>query len=100
MPVGCRDDMLKKFHHSKFTVHPGDNKMYQYFRRHYWWKGMKGDMARYMARCMVCQQVKAEHQKPAGILQPLPIVEWKWKNVTMEFVTGLQGHSLVMMRSE
>jgi hypothetical protein len=43
----------------------------------YWWRGIKGDVARFMAQCDVCQRVKAEHQKPSGLLQPLPILEWK-----------------------
>ena len=50
---------------------------------------MKSDMARYVVRCLVCQHVKAEHQRPAGILQPLLVFEWKLKHVTMDFVMGL-----------
>ena len=50
---------------------------------------MKKDIAKFVAKCLVCQQVKAEHQKLAGLLQPLPIPKWKWDNVTMDFVTGL-----------
>ena len=46
-------------------------------------------MAKYVSRCAVCQQVKAEHQKPTGLLQPLPILEWKWDNIFMDFVSGL-----------
>ena len=73
--------------------------MYQDLRRQYWWKGMKGDVARFVARCLVCQQVKAEHQRPAGTLQPLPISEWKWEHVTMDFVMGLlrsqRGHDSI-----
>jgi len=50
---------------------------------------MKRDVVEYLARCLECQQVKAEHQHPAGLLQPLPIPEWKWETITMEFITGL-----------
>ena len=50
---------------------------------------MKRDIAAYIASCLVCQQVKAEHQHPAGMMQPLPIPEWKWDHVTMDFVVGL-----------
>lgn len=50
---------------------------------------MKRDMVEFVQRCLTCQQVKAEHQRPAGVLQPLPIPEWKWDQVTMDFVTGL-----------
>ena len=76
-------------HRSKFVVHPGSTKMYQDLKRQYWWEGMKRDVANFVAKCMVCQQVKAEHQRPSGLLQPLPIPEWKWDEITMDFVMGL-----------
>jgi hypothetical protein len=50
---------------------------------------MKKEIAEYIARCMECQRVKAEHRHPAGLLQPLPIPEWKWEVVKMDFITGL-----------
>ena len=50
---------------------------------------MKRDIAEFVARCLVCQQVKAEHQRPQKTLQPLPIPEWKWEHITMDFVVGL-----------
>ena len=50
---------------------------------------MKKDIAEYVAVCDVCQRVKAEHQKPAGLLQPLPMPEWKWDKLGMDFITGL-----------
>ena len=50
---------------------------------------MKKDVADYVSKCLTCQQVKAEYQKPSGKLQPLPIPEWKWERITMDFVTGL-----------
>ena len=49
---------------------------------------MKRDIARYVAECDVCRRIKAEHQRPAGTLQPLPIPEWKWDKVSMDFITG------------
>ena len=52
---------------------------------------MKKDIAEYVAVCDVCQRVKAEHQKLAGLLQPLPIPEWKWDKLGMDFITGLPG---------
>ena len=84
-----RESILIEAHKSKFVVHPGSTKMYQDLKRQYWWEGMKRDVASFVAKCIVCQQVKAEHQRPSGLLQPLPIPEWKWDKITMDFVTGL-----------
>ena len=50
---------------------------------------MKRDVAEYVSRCLTCQQVKAEHQRPGGLLQPLSIPVWKWDQISMNFVTGL-----------
>lgn len=58
-------------------------------KKQFWWHGMKGDLAEFISRCLTCQQVKAEHQKPAGLLQLLPVAEWKWEHITMDFVSGL-----------
>ena len=69
-------------------MHPGGNKLYQNPRENFWWKGMKSDVVEYVAHCLTCQQVKAEHQRPAGLLQSLPIPEWKWEHITMDFVMG------------
>jgi len=54
---------------------------------------MKDEVAKYLARCMECQQVKAEHQHPTGLLQPLPIPEWKWGVISMDFITRLTKNS-------
>jgi hypothetical protein len=58
-------------------------------KRKYWWTGMKVDIADYVARCDICQRVKAEHQRPAGLLQPLNIPVWKWDEISMDFIVGL-----------
>jgi hypothetical protein len=71
------------------TIHPGTTKMYLDLKTRYWWRGMKKEIAQYVARCDICQRTKAEHQKPAGLLQPLPIPEWKWEEIGMDSVTGL-----------
>ncbi|KAL4034989.1 hypothetical protein IC575_003663 [Cucumis melo] len=68
-------------------MHPGSTKMYQDLKRVYWWRNMKREVAEFVSRCLVCQQVKAP--RPAGLLQPLSIPEWKWENVSMDFITGL-----------
>jgi len=50
---------------------------------------MKREIAAFVSRCMTCQLVKAEHQRPPGLLQPLEIPEWKWEHITMDFISGL-----------
>ena len=50
---------------------------------------MKADVAKFVAKCLTCQQVKALHYKPGGMLQPMEIPEWKWEHITMDFVMGL-----------
>ena len=80
--------ILYESHNTVFTMHPGSNKMYQDMKQFYWWQGMKRDISEYVTKCLTCQQVKAEHQVPSGLLNPLPIPQWKWDNITMDFVSG------------
>ncbi|GAU10603.1 hypothetical protein TSUD_418240, partial [Trifolium subterraneum] len=81
--------ILEEAHKSGFSIHPGSTKMYHDLKKNYWWPNMKTEIAEFVSRCIVCQQVKIEHQKPAGPLQPLEIPEWKWEHITMDFATGL-----------
>ncbi|RVW33107.1 Transposon Ty3-I Gag-Pol polyprotein [Vitis vinifera] len=87
--VKLRNELLADAHKAKYTIHPGNTKMYQDLKRQFWWSGMKRDIAQFVTNCQICQQVKAEHQRPTRLLQPLPIPEWKWDNITMDFVIGL-----------
>ncbi|VVA23916.1 PREDICTED: retrotransposon, partial [Prunus dulcis] len=82
-------EILEEAHSSAFAMHPGSTKMYHTLREHYWWPFMKKEIAEYVRKCLVCQQVKAERQKPSGLLQPLPVPEWKWEHITMDFVFKL-----------
>ena len=84
-----REEILREFHCSRFAVHPSVTKMYQDLRRQYHWSRMKRHVEDFVRRCLTCWQGKAEHQKPAGLLQQLEVVEWKWEHVTMDFVTHL-----------
>ncbi|KAL0550034.1 hypothetical protein IC582_014530 [Cucumis melo] len=84
-----KTELLSEAHSSPFSMHPGSTKMYQDLKRVYWWRNMKREVAEFVSKCLVCQQVKAPRQKPAGLLQPLSIPEWKWENVSMDFITGL-----------
>ena len=80
--------LLFEAHNTIFTMHPRGNKMYQNMKQYYWWRGMKMDISEYVSKCLTCQQVKVEHQVPSGLLNPLPIPQWKWDNITMDFVSG------------
>ncbi|WVZ90551.1 hypothetical protein U9M48_036843 [Paspalum notatum var. saurae] len=84
-----RDLILKEAHETAYSIHPGSEKMYQDLKQKFWWYGMKREVAEYVALCDVCQRVKAEHQKPAGLLQPLKIPEWKWEEIGIDFIVGL-----------
>ena len=87
--IDLREEVLREFHYSRFAVHLGGTKMYQDLRRQYYWSGMKRHVGDFVQRCLTCQQVKAEHQKPGGLLQPLEVAEWKWEHITMDFMTHL-----------
>nr|GFB98964.1 reverse transcriptase [Tanacetum cinerariifolium] len=84
-----REALLTEAHSSPFSVHPGSTKMYHDLKQYFWWSGMKGDVATFVARCLICQQVKIEHQRASGLLQQLDIHVWKWDEISMDFVTGL-----------
>ena len=81
--------IMEEAHKGAFTIHPGSSKMYQDLKRDYWWSGMKRDIAVFVSECAVCQQVKIEHQRPGGLLQPLEIPVWKWDSISMDFAVGL-----------
>ncbi|KAH0672776.1 hypothetical protein KY290_026933 [Solanum tuberosum] len=83
------DKLLAESHGSQYSIHPGVTKMYRDLKRIYWWLGMKKDIAEFVAKCQNCQQVKYAHRRPAGLLQRMPIPEWKWERIAMDFVVGL-----------
>ncbi|GJZ62078.1 putative reverse transcriptase domain-containing protein [Tanacetum coccineum] len=88
-----RSIIMHESHKSKYSLHPGANKMYQDMKKLYWWPNMKADIATYVSKCLTCAKVKAEHQRPSGLLVQLAIPEWKWDNITMDFITKLPKSS-------
>ncbi|XP_071905663.1 uncharacterized protein [Coffea arabica] len=66
-----KKEILEESHRSRYTIHSGMTKMYHNVKGLYWWEGLKKDVAKFVQKCLICQQVKAEHQKPSGLLQPL-----------------------------
>ena len=84
-----RESFLREARDSTYSINLGSTKMYLDLKERYWWYGLKRDVAEHVAICDTCQRVKAEHQRPAGLLQPMKIPEWKWKEVGMDFIVGL-----------
>ncbi|GKD65925.1 putative reverse transcriptase domain-containing protein [Tanacetum coccineum] len=86
---GLRDLIMHESHKSKYSIHPGSNKMYQDLKKLYWWPNMKADIATYIIKCLTCLKVKAGHQKPSGLLVYPKLPYWKWEKITMDFITKL-----------
>ncbi|GKA48691.1 putative reverse transcriptase domain-containing protein [Tanacetum coccineum] len=89
----CYGDMrsliMHESHKSKYSIHPGADKMYHDLKMLYWWPNMKADIATYVNKCLTCARVKSEHQRPSGLLVQPDILEWKWEKITMDFITKL-----------
>ncbi|GJV89650.1 putative reverse transcriptase domain-containing protein [Tanacetum coccineum] len=85
--------IMHESHKSKYFIHPGSKKMYQDVKKLYWWPNMKANIATYVSKCLTCARVKAEHQRPSGLLVQLAIPEWKWDNITIDFITKLPKSS-------
>ncbi|GJS77956.1 putative reverse transcriptase domain-containing protein [Tanacetum coccineum] len=94
-----RDLIMHESHKSKYSIHLGSDKMYQDLKKLYWWPNMKAIFAEYVGKCLTCFKVKAECQKPSGLLVQLEIPMWKWERITMDFVTKLpktsSGHDTI-----
>ncbi|GKD12536.1 putative reverse transcriptase domain-containing protein [Tanacetum coccineum] len=80
---------MHESHKSKYSIHPGSDKMYQDLKKLYWWPNIKAIIAEYVGKCLTCSRVKAECQKPSGLLVQLEIPMWKWERITMDFITKL-----------
>ncbi|GJV05756.1 putative reverse transcriptase domain-containing protein [Tanacetum coccineum] len=95
----CYEDLRSVIMHesykSKYSIHLGSEKIYQDVKKLYWWPNMKADIATYVSKCLTCARVKAEHQRPSGLLVQLEIPEWKWDNIMMDFITKLPKSSQV-----
>nr|GEZ08993.1 putative reverse transcriptase domain-containing protein [Tanacetum cinerariifolium] len=91
--------VMNEAHATRYYVHPGADKMYYDLRGLYWWPEIKKDIAMYVSKCLTCFKVKAKHHKPSGLLQLPEIPEWKWENITMDFIAKLpgtgSGHDLI-----
>nr|GEV78129.1 reverse transcriptase domain-containing protein [Tanacetum cinerariifolium] len=89
-----RDLIMHESHKSKYSIHPGFEKMYQDLKKLYWWPNMKAIIAKYVGKCLTCSRVKAECQKPSGLLTQPKIPTWKWERLTMDFILAVNVESL------
>ncbi|GJW41178.1 putative reverse transcriptase domain-containing protein [Tanacetum coccineum] len=92
-----RDLIMHESHKSKYSIHPGSDKMYQDLKKLYWWPNMKAIIAEYVGKCLTCSRVKAECQKPSGLLvQPeIPIYHASVKAAPFEALYGRKCRSPV-----
>nr|GEY28269.1 reverse transcriptase domain-containing protein [Tanacetum cinerariifolium]GEZ84519.1 reverse transcriptase domain-containing protein [Tanacetum cinerariifolium] len=84
-----RDLIMHESYKSMYSIHPGSDKMYQDLKKHYWWPNIEEIIAEYVGKCLTCSKVKAECQKPSGLLIQPEIPTWKWERITMDFITKL-----------
>ncbi|GJT79261.1 hypothetical protein Tco_1053603 [Tanacetum coccineum] len=89
--ISCFGDLraliMHESHKSKYSIHPRSDKMYQDLKKLYWWPNMKAEITTHVSKCLTCAKVKIEYQKPSGLLVQPEIPQWKWENITMDFVT-------------
>lgn len=93
--------VLDEYHRSNYAGHPRYQKMLTAIRKYYCCPGMRKDIEKYLNKCLECQQVKVEHRHPTGLMQPIPIPEWKWEVISLDFITGLpkskRGNDSIMV---
>ncbi|GJZ77052.1 putative reverse transcriptase domain-containing protein [Tanacetum coccineum] len=91
--IPCFGDLraliMRESHKSKYSIHPGSDKMYQDRKKLYWWPNMKAEIATYVSKCLTYAKVKVEYQNPSSLLVQSEIPQWKWENITRDFVTKL-----------
>ncbi|GJV68081.1 putative reverse transcriptase domain-containing protein, partial [Tanacetum coccineum] len=96
---GLRNLIMHESYKSKYSIYPGSDKMYQDLKKLYWWPNMKAIIAKYVGKCLTCSRVKAECQKPSGLLVQPEIPMWKWERITTDFGTKFpktsNGHDTI-----
>ncbi|GJR00663.1 putative reverse transcriptase domain-containing protein [Tanacetum coccineum] len=94
-----RTVIMHESHKLKYSIHSGSDKMYQDMKKLYWWPNMKANIATYVSKCLTYAKVKAEHQRPSGLLVQPDIPQWKLDNITLDFVMKLpklsQGYDTI-----
>jgi hypothetical protein len=80
--------LIASLHDSAVGGHSGIQASYQRIKQLYYWPALKTAVENYVKQCSVCQMAKPSHQKPAGLLQPLPLPDAPWQGITMDFIEG------------
>lgn len=80
--------ILDEYQQSPYVSHPGYQKMLTTIRKYYFWPRMHKDIIGYLTKCLKFQKFTVEHEHPASLLDPIPIPEWKWEDISHEFITG------------
>lgn len=101
VPKSQRATLLQENHDTPISGHLGYDKTYQRIASRYYWPKMAISIRRHVLTCDGCQRNKASNQLPAGLLQPLPIPQGRWEEISMDFLTGLptteQGHDAILV---
>jgi hypothetical protein len=90
--------ILDEAHASRYSIHPGSTKTYHDLRQQFWWTRMKRETARYVSECGTCRKVKADYMKLRGLLQPLSVPDWKWNDISIDFIYILYNSKLDFMK--
>jgi hypothetical protein len=85
-----KQSIFEEGHKSILSIHPRATKMYQDLKEILWWASVKNDIAEFVCACLVLQKLRVEHQESSGLMQPLSILDWKWDNISMDFVRVCQ----------
>ncbi|XP_062842684.1 uncharacterized protein lrfn4b [Trichomycterus rosablanca] len=100
VPQGVRSQVLQWGHSSHLTAHPGSKRTLEFLQRRFWWPDMERDVKAFVGACAICVQSKTLHQRPQGLLHPLPIPSRPWSHLSIDFITGLpesQGNTVILV---
>ena len=96
-----RQQCLSLHHDTPYAGHSGRDRTAHLVQQTYWWPGLDSDVRQFVSTCDFCQKNKSSNQKPAGLLQPLTIPEFRWARVSVDFITQLPktaaGHSAIVV---
>jgi hypothetical protein len=81
--------ILDEAHTLRYSIHPKSTKMYHDLRQQFWWTLMKSETSHYVSEYDTYRKVKSDYMKPGGLLQPLSILDWKWDDISIDFIVGL-----------